>query len=103
SISVPSGTALLFCGGLYWANPAQSTTDLPPGNLCTTLSGTSLGPATNTQTLCTVQTSNMCEFTGTALVAFGSTGGTFQVQFASASNDLMTVVADSMIFVGPGQ
>jgi hypothetical protein len=102
AISVSTGSSFLFCGGLYWANPSQSTSDFPPGNLCSTQANVSLGPTMTTQTTCVQQGTFMCEFMGTAYVSFGSAGGTFQFEFKGSSTDTATVVAGSSMAVAAG-
>lgn len=84
-------------GGLYWADPAQATTDFPAGNECTGAPGTSLGPTDDTQWSCTVAT-NACEFEGTAFVYFKS-AETFQFEFSGSSADTASVAQDSTIVV----
>jgi hypothetical protein len=101
AISVPAGATFMFCGGLYWDNPSQGTTAFPPGNLCTGVVNTTLGPTMNTQTYC-VQTTLMCEFVGTAYVSFGGTAGAFQFEFKGAATDTVTVAADSGLSVVQG-
>lgn len=99
AVSVPVGATFVFCGGLFWANPAQSTTDFSPGNLCNSTPNSSLGPTANSQTWCTQQGVNMCEFVGTAFVSFGSSSGTFQFEFEGASTDTATVLANAVVVV----
>ncbi len=97
AVSVTSGASFLFCGGLYWADPAQGTTDLPAGNECTSASGTSLGPTDDTQNSCT-SAAGACEFVGTAFVSFKD-AGTFQFEFSGSSSDTANVAQDSTMVV----
>ena len=98
AISVPTGASFLFCGGMFWADPAQATTDFTPGNLCTSVLNSSLGSTHNTQTWCTTS-SSACEFVGTAFVYFGSTSGPFQFEFEGSAADTANVAANSVIVV----
>ena len=97
AVALTTGDTFLFCGGLYYSDPAQATTDFAPGNECTTSTGVSLGPTDNTQWSCTVS-GDECAFEGTAFVYFKDSG-TFQLEFSGSSSDTAYVAADSTMAV----
>ena len=98
AVSVPAGATFVFCGGLWFANPAAGTTDLPEGNQCNTAPNFTLGATSNSVTFC-VQTTNMCEFVGTAFVSFGATSGPFSFEFEGSASDRITVMAGASLVV----
>lgn len=100
AISVPHGDSFVFCGGLYWSDPGQSTTDFAPGNECTDTTGTSLGTTSDTQWSCT-SSSDACEFVGTAYVSFSGGAGAFQFEYRGSASNAAEVSQDAAIFVTP--
>ncbi|MDG7010991.1 MAG: hypothetical protein JRN57_02605 [Nitrososphaerota archaeon] len=97
AISVPPGAAFMFCGGLYWSS--AGTGNQAPYNLCTSSSGTTIGPTENYGGSCTSAYLG-CELVGTAFVTFAS-GGTFQLEFEGMTSGAANVFADSLVVVTP--
>lgn len=98
AVGTSNGTTFMFCGGMDWSAPSGSTTDLSPGNACTSTPGGSLGATWSQENPCFTR-QLACEFVGTAYVYFGPSGGTFRLEFEGLPSGQANVFADSVMSV----
>jgi hypothetical protein len=98
AIGASNGTSFMFCGGTDWSAPTGSDVNQAPGNTCTSVPGSSLGPTWTAADYCNNQ-DLACEFVGTAYAHFGPAGGTLQMEFEGTPSGEANVFADSVMIV----
>ncbi|QQG48718.1 MAG: hypothetical protein HY247_08295 [archaeon] len=99
-VSAPSGATMLACGGLALNYPATQWCTMSFNAVIgsSVFSGGVSGLADNA---CSSSTSP-CLYQATIYVAFGSTGGTFNVEFQQPGGTTATVTPNSVMIVTPG-
>jgi len=94
-VSAPSGATMFACGGIVYPTAVQGCIASING----VIGGTTFGGNTFMGSNYCTSSSNPCLYQATIYVTFGSTSGTFQVEFQTLSGTTGTVIPNSIMTV----